>query len=79
VLIHDLQMGRSRGETGRGTMVILRARYCNERDANATKVNNHKMKTRQQVGGCIVEGFVNRKNTLLLEFKLGYVCEIICY
>jgi hypothetical protein len=50
VLIHDLQMGRSRGETGRGTMVILRARYCNERDANATKVNNHKMKTRQRVG-----------------------------
>jgi hypothetical protein len=51
VLIYDFQMGRSGGETGRGTMVILQARYCNERDANATKVNNHKMKTRQRVGG----------------------------
>jgi hypothetical protein len=51
MLMHELQMGRSRGETGRGTMVILQARYCNARDANASEINNYKTKTRQRVGG----------------------------
>jgi hypothetical protein len=50
VLIDALQMGRSGGKTGRGTMDILQARYWNGGDTSACEVRGYKVKTRHREG-----------------------------
>jgi hypothetical protein len=50
VLIDALQMGRSGGKTGRGTMDIPQARYWNGGDTNACEVRGYKVKTRHRAG-----------------------------